>query len=143
MLESAIADGLIATNPARGAKRPTVNAEPVVPFTTREVDALGAAAPGWFAVALHLGLGAGLRQSEAIPLTLDPVDFLRRPLTVDSQLESALGGEPTFGPPRTARSYRKVPLVDVVVKALARFHDTRHTYASTLLSGGVSVAAAD
>jgi integrase len=94
--------------------------------------------------------------------------------------------EPSFGPPKTTRSYRTVPLADVVLEELAthlaehgtgeyglilfredgrpivrhrfgatwrqvrtraglpkaRFHDTRHTFASTLLSGGVSVPAA-
>jgi integrase len=58
----------------------------VVPFTAAEVDALRAAAPAWFAVALDMGLGAGLRQSEATGLTVDRVDFRRRTLTVDRQL---------------------------------------------------------
>jgi hypothetical protein len=39
-------------------------------------------------VALTLGLGAGVRQSEATGLTVDRVDFLRRQLTVDRQLVS-------------------------------------------------------
>lgn len=186
MLEAAVADGLIATNPARGSARPKVDLTPVVPFTDAEVEALRAAAPDWFAVALDLGLGAGLRQSEATGLTLDRVDFLRRQLTVDRQLVSPVVGEPRFGPPKSQRSYRTVPLADAVVEALAshverfgtgehglvlhgqdgapmsrqrfglrwrnlrasaglpaaRFHDTRHTYASVLLAGGVSVAAA-
>ncbi len=186
LMESAVADGLIAVNPTRGARRPRLEREPVVPFTDAEVEALRAAAPGWFAVALTLGLGAGLRQSEATGLTLDRVDFLRRELTVDRQLITPKAGEPTFGPPKSARSYRTVPLADAVVEALARhveaygvgrddlvvhgpdgrplrrqrfgnrwrqlrtraglptarFHDTRHTYASVLLSGGVSVPAA-
>ncbi|HUP75602.1 MAG TPA: site-specific integrase [Acidimicrobiales bacterium] len=131
-----------------------------------------------------LGLGAGLRQSEATGLTVDRVDFLRRTLTVDRQLVMRNAGPVAFGPPKTTRSRRVVPLADPVVNALAahverhgtgeqglllhedgspvrrhrfgviwrdlrasaelpkaRFHDTRHTYASTLLSGGVSVAA--
>lgn len=185
MLGAAVADGLIATNPASGAKRPRADVEPVVPFTDTEVDALTAAAPARFAVALTLGLGGGLRQSEATGLTVDRVDFLRRQITVDRQLVTPLAGVPTFGPPKSARSYRTVPLADAVVEALAahvaehgtgrdgllvcgedgrplrrqqfgvvwrqlraraglpaaRFHDTRHTFASTLLSGGVSVAA--
>jgi integrase len=106
-------------------------------------------------------------------------------LTVDRQLVSHLSGEPTFGPPKSKRSYRTVPLADAVVEALAlhvdqygtgthglvlhapdgapmrrqrfgetwrklrttaalpkaRFHDTRHTFASVLLAGGVSVPA--
>lgn len=138
-------------------------------------------------MALILGLGAGLRQSEASGLRVDRVDFLRRTLTVDRQLVTpTAAGEPTFGPPKTKRSYRTVPLADAVVAELARqlevhgtgrdglllhcqdgrpvrrqyfgdvwqklreraglpearFHDTRHTFASVLLSGGVSVAAA-
>jgi integrase len=186
MLESAVADGMLAANPARGAKRPPPEQEPVVPYTDDEVAALRAAAPAAFEVALTLGLGAGLRQSEATGLTVDRIDFLRRQLTVDRQLVTPKAGEPSFGPPKSARSYRTVPLADVVVEALARhveehgtgrdglllagadgrrlrrqrfgviwdqlrrraglprarFHDTRHTFASVLLSGGVSVAAA-
>jgi integrase len=86
MLHAAVADGLIAANPARGAKRPRVDRQPVVPFTDGEIEALRAAAPDWFAVALTVGLGAGLRQSEATGLTLDRIDLLRRELTVDCQL---------------------------------------------------------
>ena len=96
------------------------------------------------------------------------------------------GGEATFGPPKSKRSYRTVPLADWVVDELARhveehgagsmdlvlhgidgspvardqfgrvwrslrtraglpaarFHDARHTFASVLLAGGVSVPAA-
>jgi integrase len=66
-----------------------------------------------------MGLGAGLRQSEATDLSVDRIDFLRRELTVDRQLVTPEAGEPTFGPPKSARSYRTVPLADTVVQALA------------------------
>ncbi|MGH8984163.1 MAG: site-specific integrase, partial [Acidimicrobiia bacterium] len=115
----------------------------------------------------------------------DRIDFLGRSLTVDRQLVTPNAGEPEFGPPKTARSFRSVPLADVAVTQLAvhverygtgsaelilhehsqrirrqrfshlwrilrrqaglpraTFHGLRHTYASTLLSGGVSIAAA-
>ncbi|MGI8796907.1 MAG: tyrosine-type recombinase/integrase [Acidimicrobiia bacterium] len=185
MLEGAVADGLLAVNPARGVKRPRVEAEPVVPFTADQLDALYDAAPDWFRVVITLGAAAGLRQSEATGLTLDRVDFLGRSLVVDRQLVTPAIGEPAFGPPKTSRSFRTVPLADVAVEGLsahvehhgtgthglvlheegrpvrrqrfgkvwralrhradlpvAQFHTLRHTYASTLLSGGVSVAAA-
>jgi integrase len=120
MLEAAVGDGYLAVNPARGAKRPHVDESPVVPFTADEIVALRAAAPGWFVVALDLGLGAGLRQSEATGLTVDRVDWLRRSLTVDRQLVTVKSGGTILGPPKTSRSYRKVPLADAVVEALAR-----------------------
>ncbi|MGI8753974.1 MAG: tyrosine-type recombinase/integrase [Acidimicrobiales bacterium] len=184
MLDAAVADGLLATNPARGAKRPAVADRPVVPFSGEELDRLRSAAPTWFAVAVTLGASCGLRQGEATGLTVDRIGFLRRELTVDRQLVTPGRGEPGFGPLKTSRSYRTVPLADVAVAELARhleghgvgegglvlheggrpvprqrfgrvwrslrvradlpeahFHDTRHTYASVLLSGGVSVPA--
>jgi integrase len=116
---------------------------------------------------------------------VDLVDFLRRSLTVNRQLVTVRYGVTEFGPLKTARSYRTVPLADVALDALARhvqrfgtgvdglllhedgrpvhasrfvklwqqtrrravlqtarFHDARHTYASVLLSAGVSVPAA-
>jgi integrase len=186
MFEAAVADGLLATNPVHRAKRPRVEVEPVVPFTPAQLEALDAAAPGWFGVALILGASCGLRQGEATGLTVDRVDFLRKELVVNRQLVTPARGVPAFGPLKTATSYRTVPLADVAVDALAahlraygtgdeglllygpggrplarqrfnevwrsvraraglpgaRYHDCRHTYASVLLSAGVSVPAA-
>ncbi len=121
MLESAVADGLLARNPARGVKRPKRDGTPVVPFTSADVErVLDAAAPG-FAVAVVLGARCGLRHGEAAGLTVDRVDFLRRQLKVDRQLVTAkTGGLATsFGPLKTANSYRTVPLADSTVAALA------------------------
>lgn len=185
MLEAAVVDGLLAANPARHAKRPRVDVEPVKPFTTDELERLREASPAWFRVALTLGAACGLRQGEATGLTLDRVSFLHHQLKVDRQLLTPPAGEPAFAPLKTTNSYRTVPLADVALAALAahverfplnpeglilheqgrpvrrqrfgqvwrttrtraglpdaRFHDARHTFASVLLSGGVSVPAA-
>lgn len=185
LYEAAVADGLVARNPVRGAKRPRVDAAPVVPFSAEDITALRSAAPGWFRVAFTLGGACGLRQGETTGLSVDRIDFLRRQLVVDRQLVTPEAGEPAFAPLKTTRSYRTVPLADVAVAELAahieaygtgddgvvlhedgrplrrqrfgavwrrlraraglpaaRYHNTRHTYASVLLSGGVSVAAA-
>ncbi|HVM09914.1 MAG TPA: tyrosine-type recombinase/integrase [Acidimicrobiales bacterium] len=186
MLESAVDDGLIAKNPCRGAKRPRVDSEPVVPYTADELDRLWEHAHDWFRIALVLGTMAGLRLGEVAGLTVDRLDLPRRTLKVDRQLVTPTAGTPSFGPPKTSANYRTVPLADVAVENIAgnleqfgtgregvvfhengewvrrqqfghlwrklrvaaglpleaKFHATRHTYASTLLSGGVGVPAA-
>jgi integrase len=186
MFEGAVADGLVATNPVRNAKRPRADVGPVVPYTPEQLDLLWAGSPGWFRAGLTLGVMCGLRQSEATGLTVDRLDLPRRTLTVDRQLITPSPGDPYFGPPKTSTSYRTIPLADIARDVLAAhleqfgtgehglvlhedgrpvrrqrfgkvwrslraaagltesavFHGCRHTYASTLLSGGVSVAAA-
>jgi hypothetical protein len=94
-------------------------------------------APGccaaWFGVAFTLGAAAGLRQGEATGLTLDRVDFLRRQLTVDRQLVTPAAGDPELGPPKTARSYRTVPLAGVALEELARHVEAHGTGQGGLL----------
>lgn len=181
VLTAAVDDGLIPRNPAVGARLPrleTLRARPVEPKT---IAALRAAAPAWFAVAVDLGLGLGLRQAEATGLTVDRVDFLRRIVRVDRQLVTSSASAATLEPPKTDSSFRTIPLPSFVGDALAAhiaehglgvhglilhtpegapiirnafgrlwremrtdatvFHDLRHTFASTLLSNGVSIKA--
>jgi len=59
LLEAALVDGLIVTNPAHRARRPRVEREPVTPFTDGEIAALRDAVPEWFTVALTLGSAPG------------------------------------------------------------------------------------
>jgi integrase len=66
-----------------------------------------------------LGAGTGLRHGEAVGVELDQVDFLRRTLDVRQQLVVVAREEPKVAPPKTAGSYRTVPLPRVVLGALA------------------------
>lgn len=185
MFAAAVEDGLIARNPAAKARLPKVEPSKSQPVPAEVVELITAGLPDWLRVAVPLGVGVGLRQSEMSGLTVDRVDFLRRTLRVDRQLARDGGDEVTFAPPKTASSARTVPLAGFVVDALAahlaahpagtqglvvhhpdgrpvdanrfgnrwraavtaagvpglRYHDLRHTFASTLLSRGVSVKA--
>lgn len=149
------------------------------------VERIRAQLPDWMAVAVPLGIAAGLRQGEASGLTVDRVDFLRRTLRVDHQLVSRHVPEPVLVPPKTESSHRTIPLAGFLLDALADhlhrfpagpgelvlrsptglpldsdrfghqwrracravgisglgYHALRHTFASTLLSRGVSVKA--
>lgn len=66
-----------------------------------------------------LAASTGLRQGEALGLTVDRVDFLRRTATVDRQLVLLPGREPYLAPPKTEASMRMIPLTRVAIEALA------------------------
>ena len=63
--------------------------------------------------------GTGLRPGSRSGLTVDRVEFLRRTVKVDRQLVRFRGRGVELGPVKTPRSYRTVPLPDVVADALA------------------------
>ncbi|MGI8808642.1 MAG: tyrosine-type recombinase/integrase [Acidimicrobiales bacterium] len=75
--------------------------------------------PAWMAVAVPIGIGAGLRQGEASGLTVDHIDFLRRTMRIDRQLVSRFVPTPVLGPPKTDSSNRTIPLAAFLVAALA------------------------
>jgi integrase len=62
-----------------------------------------------------LGAGTGLRTAEALAVTVDRIDWMRRTLTVDRQLAGT-----DFAPPKSTRSRRTIPLPDLVLQALSQ-----------------------
>jgi integrase len=66
------------------------------------------------------GSGTGVRISEALGLTLDRVDFLRRTATIDRQLVGVVDRAPNFGPVKDRKNRpRVIPLPDVVLSSLS------------------------
>jgi len=119
VFRSAVRDRVVAVNPCDGITLPRRQRVEVVPPTVDEVRMLLAAMPERYRVLGTLAAGAGLRQGEALGLTVDRVDFLRRTLRVDRQLVTPARSQPHFAPPKSEASTRTVPLADVVVEALA------------------------
>ena len=119
LLASAVEDGLLARNPASKARLPKREASKAQPVPLEVVERIRSALPEWMAVAVPLGIGAGLRQGEASGLTVDRVDFLRRTMRIDRQLVSRHVPEPILGPPKTESSHRTIPLATFLLDALA------------------------
>jgi integrase len=115
VFKQAVADDVIGRNPFAGVKRPRSESSPLRPLTVDQVRTLLDCAEPDFRLAVVLGAGLGLRQSEARGLTLDRVEFLRRQVRVDRQ---AAHGSSDWVPPKSANSDRSVPADDVVLDAI-------------------------
>ena len=116
---AAMLDRLVAMSPCEGVALPKSTAVEVIPPTVEEVHALLAAMPDRYRIAGWLAAGVGLRQGEALGLTVDRIDFLRRQVRIDRQMVTPKRGEPHFGAVKGDCSVRTVPLADTVLEALS------------------------
>jgi integrase len=120
VFREAVHDSVLLSSPCQRIKLPRIPHGQVVPLRTVEVHQLIAAAPDRYRALLMLLAGCGLRQGEALGLTVDRVDFLRSTVTVDRQILTPATGPPVFGPPKTSASARTIPLPAAVRDELAR-----------------------
>lgn len=110
----------VPNSPCTGVRLPPVEKPKVVPWEVERVEAIRDAVPGRCQALVTFGAGTGVRISEALGLTLDRVDFLRRTVTIDRQLSRIVAGEPVLGPVKDRKNRpRVIPLPDVVLTALS------------------------
>lgn len=119
VLNGAVADRMIAANPAAGLRLPRAGGGELVIPTVEEVHAIADAIDGRSRALVVVGAGLGLRQGEAFGLSRDRIDFMRRRVTIDRQLVRLDRGS-MLAPPKTARSVRTIPLPTFVAEELAR-----------------------
>lgn len=116
---AALRDRLVSHDPTERIALPTVQRLRVVPLTVEQVDALLDALPPRYRAVGVVAAGTGLRQGEVFGLQVRDVDFLRRVVRVERQLQPTPGGGFTVGPPKNRAAYRAVPVGRVVIDALA------------------------
>ncbi|MEU1813431.1 tyrosine-type recombinase/integrase [Micromonospora aurantiaca (nom. illeg.)] len=119
ILKAAKRDRMIPHDPADRIKLPELPRQQITPLTVEQVDQLAAAVPARYRALVVVGAAAGLRQGELFGLQVADVDFLRRTLTVDRQVQPAAGGGVEVGPLKNRSSYRTLPVGRVAVDALA------------------------
>lgn len=186
MFGAAVDDDLLPRSPIqRRLRLPRVEAEKAQPLELEVIEAIRLALPDWLRIVVPIGAGAGLRQGEVSGLTADRIQFLRRTMLVNRQLDDEAGQPGLLVAPKSEASHRTIPLPGFLVEALSvhratfpaapgelvvrtpaglpvdsdrfgrhwrqaceaagvpgtRYHQLRHTFASTLLSRGVSVKA--
>lgn len=120
-------DRLIHETPCEGVRLPRArrNSTALVPLTSDQVWRIAESIAPRYRALVIVSATLALRQGEACGLTVDRIDFLRRRVRVDRQLLSPTRGPVSFGPPKTPRSNRVLPLPpsvgDVVAAHLAEF----------------------
>lgn len=119
IFRSAVADRLIPASPCIRIALPKREPKEIRPLPVESVDALADAIAPRYRALIVFAAGTGLRQGECFGVTVDRIDFLRKTVRVDRQIQKSKGGVPEFGPLKTQASYRTVPLPQVVIDALA------------------------
>jgi len=113
VLQSAVDDGLIAANPASRVPLPRVETAPFVLLTAPQISALARSITPRYEVTVWLAAGAGLREGEALGLTVPRVEFLARRLSIVEQAQHGV-----LSPLKTRASRRVVPVDDLVLNAV-------------------------
>jgi len=113
LMQSAVEDQLIPANPCSRVALPRLDKRVVVPLAAEAVSALAAAMPARYELAVWLAAGAGLREGEALGLTVPRVEFLARRLVVVEQMQNK-----ALAPLNTRASRRVIPVDDLVLNAV-------------------------
>lgn len=135
LLDMAVRDRRIASNPAGGVKLPRGVSREVRALTRVQVEALAAAA-GVDGDVVRLLATSGLRFGEMVGLKVGRVDLVRRRLDV-AEAVTQVGGVLTTGTPKTHQR-RTVPLARSLVEPLSLRCDGRDggDYVFTSPQGG-------
>ncbi|HEX6076348.1 MAG TPA: site-specific integrase [Micromonosporaceae bacterium] len=116
---AAVRDRVIGVNPAGGVKLPELPRKRVQPLTVDQVQALADEIPPEYRALVVVGAGAGLRPGELLGLQFGDIDFLRKLVKVQRQVQQTAGHGIYGGPLKTRQSYRTVPVGEVVITALS------------------------
>lgn len=116
---AAVRDRAIAYDPCDRIKLPEVHRERITPLDVEQVDALAEAMPAAYRALVVVVAGTGVRQGEAFGIEARDVDFLRKTVSVERQVQPAAGGGYVVTPPKNRASIRTIPIGQVVVDELA------------------------
>ena len=113
---AAMHDRIVAANPFERVTLPRHERERVVPLTVAQGRALAGAIGNRYRALVLVQAGLGLRVGELLALRVEDIDFLRRSVRIEAQIDVRTLERV---PPKTPRSRRTLPLPTMVAEALA------------------------
>lgn len=118
LFDFALGQGLVSENVVRKVRRPKSSASKRRDVSQADAIAILTAAQGHrWAIAVWLGLGAGLRRGEMLALRWSDIDFQQGSAHISGNVTRSSAGLHR-GDPKTKRGKRRVPLPDEVLSAL-------------------------
>jgi integrase len=114
-----VRDRIIIDSPCDHIKLPEIVKKEVQCLTRDQVSSLIEHMHPRFRALVSVGVGTGLRPGEIFGLRVPRIDFLRRRLSVEEQLQTLSGHAPCFTPLKTKASQRTVPVPPFVIEALS------------------------
>ncbi len=120
MFKAAVDDRVIASSPCVRVKLPTGTTKTLTIPAVETVHEISRQLPARWRAVVYVAAGLGLRPGEVFGLEVRDVDFLRRTVRVERQLDD----RGKLVPLKTEASYRTIPLPDVVAAALS--HHLEH-----------------
>ena len=130
LFKSALEDRVIASPPCVRVKLPSTVTKSLVIPAVETVHAITEHLPARWGAVVYVAAGLGLRPGEVFGLRVSDVDFLRRSVRVERQLDDFSQCVPL----KTESSYRTVPLPDVVALELSR-HLAEHGREDLVFAG--------
>jgi integrase len=119
MLAEAVREELIERNVASIVRPPPVSQEEVRPWSPEEAAKfLKAARPDRLYALFAVGVGLGLRKGELLGLRWSDVDLEHGLLHVRQTAQRVNGQGMIFGPPKSTRSRRDIPIPGVIAEVL-------------------------
>jgi integrase len=118
MFKAAVLDGHIPKTPCVGIKLPKVEQVTIIPLGSETVQALADGIWKPYRPMVVFCAATGLRSSELRGLTWDRVDFGNAMISIDRQLIGNNSSNPSWGPPKTASSRRRIHIGEHSVQIL-------------------------
>src|SRR5664280_1043031 len=112
-LQSAVDGEVIPANPCSHVPLPKVDRrqpKDVADLSVEIIKALADAMPPRYAVTIWLAACTGLREGEILGLKVSKIDFLRRCVHVEQQMQTTGGTRPRLSEPKSPAGFRTVPI---------------------------------
>jgi integrase len=122
-LQSAVDGEVIPANPCSHVPLPKVDRrqpKDVADLSVEIIKALADAMPPRYAVTIWLAACTGLREGEILGLKVPKIDFLRRCVHVEQQMQTTGGTRPRLSEPKSPAGFRTVPIDNIVLEALSQ-----------------------